>query len=257
MATKEEYRRALRELPASHWQAFLDQHSNLPGPRANLTLVQVAADEGTIDWFLVLAESPDEYHATVGAVGLGRILAQRDDADIETRLRELARDSRWRVREGVAMGLQRLGDADPPRLWSLCQEWMTDEHPLVERAAAAAICEPRLLREAAAVEVALSVCETATNALTRRPSEERRADGARSLRQALGYCWSVAVAADPARGLSRFESMANDADADVMWIVRENRKKARMKRATTGRGLWSMPPRHADGHGDAADGFRS
>jgi len=32
-------------------------------------------------------------------------------------------DGRWRVREGVAMGLQRLGDTDPRRLLALARAW--------------------------------------------------------------------------------------------------------------------------------------
>lgn len=52
----------------------------------------------------------------------------------------------------------------------------------------------------------------------------------RVLRKALGYCWSVAVAADPSRGLPRFQALAGSTDPDVVWIVRENRKKARLAR---------------------------
>jgi hypothetical protein len=48
------------------------------------------------------------------------------------------------------------------------------------------------------------------------------------LRQALGYCWSVAVAADPATGLPRFRTLAAADDPDVAWIVRENSRKARL-----------------------------
>jgi hypothetical protein len=44
----------------------------------------------------------------------------------------------------------------------------------------------------------------------------------------LGYCWSVAVAADPPNGLTRFIALESTDDADVRWIVRENAKKARL-----------------------------
>jgi hypothetical protein len=44
-------------------------------------------------------------------------------------------------------------------------------------------------------------------------------------------CWSVAVAADPAAGPTRFEALAGNPDPDVAWIARENRKKARLVRA--------------------------
>jgi hypothetical protein len=50
----------------------------------------------------------------------------------------------------------------------------------------------------------------------------------RTLRQALGYCWSVAVAAAPAAGLPRFQALEEYDDRDVAWIVRENRRKARL-----------------------------
>ncbi|HEY3410450.1 MAG TPA: HEAT repeat domain-containing protein [Propionicimonas sp.] len=231
MGNRQEYRRALRALPASEWTAFLDANSGLPGPRGNLELIQAAADEGNPAWFEELAASADEFRAATGAVGLGRLLADAPDVRVTARLHELAADRRWRVREGVAMALQRLGDADPARLWPLARGWASDPDPLVQRAAVAGICEPGLLRPAAAAAVAVEVCGTVTSTLAARPREQRRSDGVRSLRQALGYCWSVAVAADPAVGLPRFRALAEDPDPDVMWIVRENGRKARLVRA--------------------------
>ena len=53
----------------------------------------------------------------------------------------------------------------------------------------------------------------------------------RVLRQALGYGWSVAVAADPAIGLPALERWLSDPNPDVRWIVRENLAKARLTRA--------------------------
>jgi hypothetical protein len=52
----------------------------------------------------------------------------------------------------------------------------------------------------------------------------------RVLRKALGCCWSVAVAALPEEGLPRFERLERSTDPDVLWIVRENLKKARLAR---------------------------
>jgi hypothetical protein len=53
----------------------------------------------------------------------------------------------------------------------------------------------------------------------------------RVLRQALGYCWSVAVAALPAEGFARLERWAAADDPDVRWLVRENLRKSRTRRA--------------------------
>jgi hypothetical protein len=113
----------------------------------------------------------------------------------------------------------------------LAKAWAVDPDPLVQRAAVAGVCEPRLLLPPAAAAVALEICGTVTTTLAVRPREERRTDGVRSLRQALGYCWSVAVAADPEAGVPRFLALADNPDRDVMWIVRENGRKARLVRA--------------------------
>jgi hypothetical protein len=145
-------------------------------------------------------------------------------------LREYARDGRWRVREGVAMALQRLGDADSSRLRRLTREWADDADPLVQRAAVAGICEPRLLRQPDNRAHALALCHAVTESLAERPVEVRASDGVRVLRQALGYCWSVAVAADPSAGLPLFAVLSGHTDPDVQWIVRENRKKSRLAR---------------------------
>jgi hypothetical protein len=66
-----------------------------------------------------------------------------------------------------------------------------------------------------------------TAALAARPAGARRDPGVRTLRQALGYGWSVAVAADPAGGLPAFRSL-DTGDPDLAWIVRENSRKARL-----------------------------
>jgi len=59
---------------------------------------------------------------------------------------------------------------------------------------------------------------------------DRRANDIRVLRQALGYAWSVLVAADPGRVWPRFSEWAPSEDPDVRWIVAENLKKNRLRR---------------------------
>jgi hypothetical protein len=172
----------------------------------------------------------DEYLVFCGVVGLGRLLAEGAGRDVEHRLRVHATDERWRVREAVAMALQRLGDSDLPRMLAVTVDWSGDSDPLVRRAAAAGVCEPRLLATREAAATAIDVCLRATMSLAARPSADRRTAGVRALRQGLGYCWSIAVAADPSRGLPRFRALSACADRDVAWIVRENSKKARLRK---------------------------
>ena len=225
----EEYRETLRGLPVAAWAGYLARHSGLPGPRGNLALLQAAGDEGDAAWLSEMAGSGDEFQAATGAAGLGRVFAGDPDETVLSRLRELAADPRWRVREGVAMALQRLGDVAPERLWPVVEAWAVDDDPLVQRAAVAGMCEPRLLRTRNGSAVALAACSTVTRGLAARPLPRRRNEAIRVLRQALGYCWSVAVAADPGAGLPLFDSLRADPDPDVAWIVRQNSKKARLK----------------------------
>jgi len=223
---REQYRVELHAIPRKRWPTYLRENSGLPGPRGNLELVQALAEEGDRGVFDTLIATDDEYLVVCGVVGLGRLMAQ--GADVEPELLGHSRDERWRVREGVAMALQRLGDADLPRLIGLVRAWSVYENPLVQRAAVAGICEPRLLKTPTSAEGALTACAQATEALVARTDDERREPAARTLRQTLGYCWSVAVAAAPAKGLPMFRALAASSDPDVSWIVRENSSKARL-----------------------------
>jgi hypothetical protein len=226
MNRRDLYRDTLRRLDVRRWPEYLRENSGLPGPRADIELARAAADEGDAATFDTLIATGDEYLVFCGVIGLGRLLAE--GADVLSRLREHAVDPRWRVREAVAMALQRVGDADLPRLLGIVDSWAADPVPLVQRAAAAAICEPRLVTTRPAAARAIEVCARATTGLAGLPGPRRRDADVRTLRQALGYCWSVAVAADPAAGLPRFRALAESADRDVGWIVRENSKKARL-----------------------------
>lgn len=209
---------------------YLGQHSNLPGPRANLTLLDAAGDvlPGSIAYRF--AADDDEYLASCGAVALGRVVSEgpADEAAL-SRLLQLATDGRWRVREAVAIALQRIGDHDAAQMRSIVAQWVQSNNALVIRAALAGICEPRLLADRLTAEQAVTACDRATDFVAGWPVNRRKDPALRTLRQALGYCWSVAVAADPQRALPRFLAL-DLADRDVGWIVGENRKKQRLKR---------------------------
>jgi hypothetical protein len=164
--------------------------------------------------------------AVCGAVGLGRLLADGDRGARET-LERLAADPRWRVREGVAMGLQRLGAKDMDALLRIAEEW-TRGGRLQQRAAAAAICEPALLRRPEDAQRALRILDAITASIA--DAGDAKTEEFRVLRQALGYCWSVAAAALPAAGTMMMERWLAVDDADIRWVMRENLTKARLAR---------------------------
>jgi hypothetical protein len=225
-----EYRATLRELPARAWDAYLTEHSGLPGRRANLELMAAVAQECPVRQAHRFSTSPDEFLAMCGAASLGP-LAVNGDPDALPTLHRLAADARWRIREAVAMGLQRIGDADPDLFRATVREWAADPHPLVQRAAVAGICEPRLVVDPDTARQALDVLDLVTQSLADRPATQRRAEDVRTLRQALGYCWSVAVAAAPEAGFDRLDRWAALDDLDLRWVIRENLKKTRLRKA--------------------------
>jgi hypothetical protein len=234
MSKIEAYRRRLAEL--DEWEPFLLAESGLPGPRGNIELGQAVADLGTREEFEdLLTWSPEaapvgsreEFLAFCGTVGLGRLAAE-GECEVLPRLRALASDPRWRIREGVAMALQRLGAADMPALLREMRSWARG-NDFERRSAVAGPCEPALLRDERDVREVLAILDGVTEALSR--STDRRSEGFQALRKGLAYCWSVAVAAAPEAGRPAMERWMRSEDPDVRWVMRQNLTKKRLEAA--------------------------
>lgn len=237
MTKRDEYRRKLREL--ADWDAFLLESSGLPGPRGNLELAAAVADEGEPALFSryraytpekAPTNSPYEFLAFCGVLGLGRLLAEGRTELLDT-LRPFASDPRWRVREAVAMALQRLGEENMPKLLDEMARWSRGA-PFEQRAAAAALCEPALLGDLEHVRKVLDILDDITASIAQ--VRDRRSEGFVALRKGMGYCWSVAVAASPEEGKPRMERWFDFKDRDVHWIMKQNLKKARLARMDPG-----------------------
>lgn len=236
MPTKRElYRAHLAALPAQQWEAYLLAESGLPGPRGNLELAQAYADMASRELSLALlvwtaarapTNDPHEFLAFCGTLGLGALLVL-GRRDVLPMLREAASDPRWRLREAVAMALQRWGLVDIAALQDELERW-ADGNLYEQRAAMAALCEPALLTQAAAARRTLALVERFTAHLLAFP--DRREEGWRVLRQGLAYGWSVAVAALPEEGLPLMERWIGNPDADARWIMAQNLAKKRLER---------------------------
>ncbi len=217
------------------WDGYLMQESGLPGPRGNLELVQAAADLASKDqiahWLSFGVDqapvnTPGEFLPVVGAVGLGRYIAEGELGLLKD-LRPYATDPRWRIREGVAMALQRLGKVDMARLLDEMEIW-SQGNWLEKRAAAAALAEPVLLKDPAQISRVLNLFDRVTAAMA--SATDRKDESYRVLRKGMAYCWSVGVAALPLAGKPLMERWFATADPDIAWIMRENLKKDRLKR---------------------------
>lgn len=233
MSRIDDYRRKLREL--TDWNPFLLKESGLPGPRGNLELAQAFCQEASSKQILALAsigpqEAPENtsraFLAFCGVMGLGRLVADGDATHFH-QLRRSASDPRWRIREAVAMGLQLIGDADTKRLISELRPWAQGNW-YEKRAAAAGLCEPRLLKSASAATSTLKLLDRITSSMLR--ADDRSDEAFRTLRQGMAYCWSVAIAAAPLHGKPLFEKWLSTTDPDVRWLLKENLRKNRLTR---------------------------
>jgi hypothetical protein len=233
-------------------ERYIVTHSNLPGPRGNLELALAFGDvvgehalQGTglqrlwnlcLDLTELSAEEapvndPRELIPFCGAVGLGAI-----GSAIEaychltlTRLRDLAVDPRWRMREAVCFGLQNLLRARKKEALAALESWVARGELLQMRAVAAGLAEPALLEDR---ETAMAALQFHRDILTKLPAvRDRSSDAFRSLRKGLGYTLSVIVCAAPEEGFALLGELAESQDRDIRWIVKENLKKKRLVKA--------------------------
>ncbi len=230
---------------------YLRERSHLPGPRANLELVNdlshllaVLAPVQSDNVHMLLnhlvhnhykaieSNTPDEFMMLCGVVAFGACAAKRPEWRGETVefLDRCAASSSWRVREGVAIAFQRLLCTAPREILDHLTTLAYTGDYLQQRAAIAAIAEPGLLNTPDMVSEALNIQRTVLEHLHRAPAADRKRENFRALRKALGYTLSVVTAATPEDGFALMRMCAGWGDADVVWVLRENLKKKRLAR---------------------------
>jgi hypothetical protein len=236
-------------------RAHMVRHSALPGPRLDLRLVDRFARavgdlvrdgtadldrlEGLLDGWAATSdvEAPVTEPtvvlpcAAVAAYGEVGAVWPAWWPDEMRKLRRAAGDRRWRVREIVAVALQRLLAADGERTSAELLAWAADDDPLVVRAAVAATADPPLLRRPELHEAFTAIQRRAVATFHAIAADRRRDDTTRVLRQALGFTLGVvAVGTNDAAVLVETATLAASGDADLAWVVRRNLAAARLVR---------------------------
>ncbi len=226
------YRDKLRNM--RDWDDYLLENSGLPGPRGNLELMMAVVHEGDKEIFerylgcvepLAPRNSPGEFLAMCGTVGYGRLIAEGHHQLLPF-LRNLASDSRWRVREAVAIAYQIIGKHDFEMLLSEV-EILKEGNTLEKRAAAAAMCEPKLLKNRNDADRVLKIMDDITRWLADN-AQLSTTEEYRVLKKGLAYGWSVVVAAFPYEGQPVFEKWLENSSREVRWVMKENLKKKRL-----------------------------
>jgi len=226
---------------------FITKHSNLPGPRGNLELAFAFSDVITESleknkdqlWQLcndlcsitvdeAPVNSPFELVSFCGTLGIGSLGSKHTSLfNIALcKLKILANDPRWRMREAVAMALQRLANSRSLETLNELTNWIVYGKFLELRAVAAALADPAILKDEQVAAQALMMHQKIMENLVLQV--DRKSETFRTLRKGLGYTWSVVIQANPEKGFNVLAEMAKSEDRDIQWIVRENLKKNRL-----------------------------
>jgi len=211
----------------------LKKNSGLPGPRANLglldTFIRDCDQENVQDCLSELKEdtenSPEEFVGMCGVVGYS-MLNWRDDELLVGHLRKYAIHRSWRVREAVAIAIQEIPFDTLEERTDLTRR-LESIDPLVNRAIVAGLCEPRNLKKQVGSRAVIDHLQRATALLDK---TGKLTTGEESLKKALGYCWSVALVEDFEYGSKVFESLFEIKNKSTKWIIQENLKKNRLQK---------------------------
>jgi len=226
---------------------YLISNSNLPGPRGNLELAGVFAE--VVEEHLVKApgrlwtlcqelteyspddaptNDPKEFLPFCGSLATGAIgsVSPTYFQQAMSRLRELAEDPRWRMRESVAMGIQRLMEKQSQKTLKELETWIVKDKWLAMRAVAAGVAEPALLKNQHTATSALKLHEKIFARIL--AAKDRKSDAFKTMKQGLGYSLSVVVRETPSEGFPYIRQLVKTQDTDILWITKENLKKNRL-----------------------------
>jgi hypothetical protein len=255
MNKKEKYHIGLSKIIRSYLeindeQILLDyfiNESNLPGRRANLELAEAFTDiVGETDenssrklWNLCLfligyspdkapVNSPKEFLPFCGTWAIGAIGAifpeyYQDSLNI---LKRLSSDLRWRMREAVAFGLQKLLLKHPQKTLTEMKKWIDDVNWLTLRAIVAGVAHPSVLIDNKITAIALEFHELIFSRII--SSRDLSSEEFKILKKGLSYTLSVIVQANPGEGFKFLNKYAISDNKQVQMVIKENLKKNRL-----------------------------
>ncbi|MFW9877103.1 MAG: hypothetical protein ACFFG0_28770 [Candidatus Thorarchaeota archaeon] len=226
---------------------YFINNSNLPGPRANLELANAFADiSGELKevnpknlWDLCLflisftpdkapTNNPKEFLPFCGAWAIGAIGASNTEYYHESlnNLKRLSNDQRWRIREAVAFGLQKLLMKHPHKTLTELKEWIDDVNWLTMRAIAAGVAHPSVLFDNKISEIALELHKLIFSKII--SCDDFSSEQFKILKKGLFYTLSVIVKADSDKGFKFLNEYINTDNKHIQMIIKENLKKKRL-----------------------------
>jgi len=158
-------------------------------------------------------------------------------------LRKIADDPRWRLREAIAKGVQKVLGRENEKTSKELECWIEDNEWVAMRAVAAGVAEPALLKSNRTAKKALTLHKEIFDKIL--ATKERKSLEFKRLKKALGYTLSVVVHAIPREGFRYMRQLADSRDNNILKITRENLRKKRLVKNFPEEVVWIQKLLHA------------
>lgn len=232
---------SLEPLSIEDFTEFISKHSNLPGPRANLTLAYKSAELILRDWRVnetqlrklldLWAHSLDEYLLLCRNIALGYILSAHNDEVYEEVLYRQNFHPMWRAREAVTLGLQKTLSSRPDYTLNLLKKWNKSGNTLILRNTLMVLADPPNLKNNEQARDSLrAYIADAMEIVKNSSSEAKRCDDYRLLKKSMGFVPSVAAVYDK-RIIEDLERWIKADNKEWETIIRSNLNKSRFRKA--------------------------
>lgn len=227
---------------------MLVSNSNLPGRRANLELADAFSDcfeKIEINnvyynlfkkWVKISeqeapADDPKEFLPFCAVQAMGALYSGCDKKrkeEIVCILKDKANDSRWRVKEAVAMGFQRIAEKDFKVVSEIFSDWNKEGTFTEKRAIIAALAHPPVLDSRDNVLFCLNITQEILESIMNLDKDIRKSEGYKVLKKGLDYAISVFVEKLPVEGFALLKKWAEVDDVQIKRIIKSNLGKTRL-----------------------------
>ncbi|SHH01301.1 hypothetical protein SAMN02745245_00332 [Anaerosphaera aminiphila DSM 21120] len=220
---------------------YLLHNSNLPGKRANLTLMQSFSEvistlnpsEELYNYLTSIFNSTsngnDENTMLVicGLIGLGNFYNKNSlkKSEITTLLIQAMNDSRWRVREIVTESLKIIAINSYSEFQKIIDS-MSEPTLLEQRAIIATLAHPIILKTNSQIEYSLRALDIIFKNFSKLDSK-KDIENYKALKKGLSFAPSVIVAAGPVEGFDILKKYIN-INKSINSAIKENLKKSKL-----------------------------
>lgn len=231
-------------------EIFMITNSNLPGRRANLELSYAFADcfqsinISDIHWHLLNkwisisvleapVDDPKEFLPFSAIQALGSLHTLSDTIqkeNITNTIKNSANDTRWRIREAVAMAFQRIAENNFAIINEIFSDWINNSSLLEKRAIIATLAHPPILNDDNNVLFCLDITEKILTHIIVLDTNIRKTEEYKALKKGLEYTISVFVEKLPEQGFDLLLNWAQNDNIHIKKIIKQNIGKSRLKK---------------------------